>query len=412
MNRIIVLLAAAGLMLAGCSKMGELEENLMGDELQPMVYIHLAESERAARNASNSFGLETFHRLYAASGGEDVVFSPLSLSLALSMAAEGAAGDTYDQFARVIGWGDATQEAVGSYYKKMIDGLVTADPSVLFTSANSIWAAKSLPLKKEYQSLLEKNYAAESYQVDFSLSATLDRINTWCSEKTDGKIPKMLDFLNPRTSMMLINALLFKAPWSFTWDVLRNRRFTTASGSRTTKDYLYVEKELGYGDWGDFETACISYGNGAYQMVVVLPKEGKSLAELLPELKPEAFSYALESAKAKLYLPKWSSSYSTGDLLVDVLKAQGLSLPFDPVRADFSGISTQSQYIDKVIQKVKIDVTEKGTEFAAVTVVVGGVTSAGPVSRKEVTLDLNRPFAYAIREVSTGTILLLGTLSR
>ena len=89
----------------------------------------------------------------------------------------------------------------------------------------------------------------------------------------------------------------------------------------------------------------------------------------------------------------------------------GLTLPFDFNNADFSGISKEPLYIGSILQKVRIDVTEKGTEFAAVTV-VGMLTSGiGPVTPKKVTLDLNRPFAYFIREKSTNTLLLAGTLS-
>ena len=113
-----------------------------------------------------------------------------------------------------------------------------------------------------------------------------------------------------------------------------------------------------------------------------------------------------------LYLPKWSMSYSTEDALIDVLKAQGLTLPFDREQADFSGISPEHLYISQVIQKTQIDVTEKGTEFAAVTVVGMEKNSAVPVTPPKVTVDVNRPFAYVIRETTSGTVLLLGTLSK
>ena len=104
------------------------------------------------------------------------------------------------------------------------------------------------------------------------------------------------------------------------------------------------------------------------------------------------------------------TDYSTGTLLIPVLKAQGLTLPFNPYDADFSGISTKPTFINMIMQKVRIDVTEKGTEFAAVTA-IGFATTSIPITPPKVTVDLNRPFAYIIRERSSGTILLLGTLS-
>ena len=411
MKRITLILAIALLALPACGKLDR-EENLRADQVAPLVRIELTKGEQALRNASNDFGIKTFRSLYDASKDGTVAFSPLSLSLALAMVAEGAEGDTWQQFREVLGWDAATKEDLGDYYRKMTEGLVKADANVRFTSANSFWASKNFPLKTEYAKLLERYFAAESYTVDFTQPATLKQINQWCSDKTDGRIPQMLTDLDPETALMLINALLFKAPWKLTWDILRNRDFTAASGARHKKDYLHVkDQRLTYGDFGDFELVRAPYGNGAYQMDIILPKEGKTLSDILPQVGSDVVNYGLQTTDVTLYLPKWSTDYSTEDALIPALKAQGLTLPFNSMQADFSGISERQTYINKVLQKVRIDVTEKGTEFAAVTVIGMKVTSAAPVTYPKVTVDVNRPFAYTIRETTSGTILLLGTLS-
>ena len=410
-QRFLFVLCAALSLAAGCEKIDR-EKNLSPDDLSPQVPIELTQADMRVRDASNDFGLGTFHRLYARSKDGNVAFSPLSLSLALAMAAEGAEGDTYKQFSDVIGWQASNKEEVGAYYQKMITGLVEADHSVQFTSANSFWTAKEFPLKTDYTSLLTRFFSAESYSVDFTQPATLEQINKWCSDKTDGKIQKMLDGLNPRTKLMLINALLFKAPWQLTWDIKQNRTFTTATGAKVQKDYLYTtEKYLAYGDFGDFELVRAPYGNGAYTMDIILPKAGKTLAEILPELASEAINYGLRTSSVTLYLPKWSTDYSTEEALIPVLQDQGLTDAFDPELANFAGISEIPLCINLVKQKVRIDVTEKGTEFAAVTVVGLLDNAVSPVTPPKVTVDVNRPFAYTIRESTSGTILLLGTLS-
>ena len=412
MNKSFILLCTVLLLSPACSKIDR-EDNLRGSDLKPIVPIQLTKSEESVRNASNDFGLNTFRLLYGGGTAGDVAFSPLSLSLALAMAAEGAEGETWKQFADVIGWDAATKEEVGAYYQKMIEGLVKADESVQFTSANSFWAKKNLRLRSAYSSLLKDYFDAEAYEVDFTLPATLEQINKWCSDKTEGKIPQMLAELDPDTALMLINALLFKAPWALTWDIEKDRNFTAASGTKVKKDYLYVkDQQLTYGDFGDFELVRAPYGNGAYQMDIILPKEGKTLSEILPQVESGAVNYALKHTEVTLYLPKWSTDYSTEDALIPALKAQGLTLPFDRQKADFSGISEQPLFINLIQQKVKIDVTEKGTEFAAVTVVGFLPNSVGPVTYPKVTVDVNRPFAYTIRETTSGTILLLGTLSK
>ena len=404
----LLVLCTVASLAVGCEKVNRTEDS--GAEVAPLVPIELTLAEQKVRDASNDFGLNAFQRLYALSDG-NVAFSPLSLSLALAMTAEGAEGDTWKQFAEVIGWDASTKEEVGAYYEKMVKGLVEADRNVQFTSANSFWAAQDLPLKADFKSQLERYFAAESYTVDFSLPATKTQINQWCSDKTEDKIPQMLDQLDPQTKLMLINALLYKAPWSLTWEVLSNRDFTTIAREKSKKDYLHVkDQKLAYGDFGDFELVRAPYGNGAYEMDIILPKTGKTLEKILPELKSETINYGVKEAEVTLYLPKWSTEYSTEDALIPVLKNLGLTDPFDPYKANFSGISEKVLYISQVLQKVRIDVTEKGTEFAAVTVVGMKLGSAMPVTPPKVTVDVNRPFAYFIREKSSNTLLLAGTL--
>lgn len=407
MKKTFILLSAALLLLPACEKLNR-EKDLKPEDLTNPVPIELTKADETVRNASNDFGMRVFSGLLDKAQGREVSFSPLNLSLALAMAGEGAEGETFKQFADVIGWGEATKEEIGAYYKKMIAGLVTTDPQVSFSSCNSFWAAKNLVLLDDYKSLLTRNFAAESFSVDFSDSATKDRINQWCSDKTDGKIPQMLSELSPATRLMLINALLFKAPWGLTWEVRTGREFNGTAG-KTKKDYLHANHMLGYGEFEDFEYVSIPYGNGSYEIDVVLPKAGKTIQSILPAVNYDAFQYAFPGTEVDLYLPKWSTEYSSGDDIPKVLDAMGLILPFSD-DADFSGISREALKISSILQKVRIDVSEKGTEFAAVTVIAMD-NSAGPVTPKKVTLDLNRPFAYFIREKSTNTLLLAGTLS-
>ena len=406
----LIHLCLAGLFLLPSCGTAFIPEDPEPEYVAP-VPIELTKADLAVRDASNATGLDIFQRLCAVRGGDDVSFSPLSLSLAFAMLTEGAEGETYKQLTEVFGWAGVTKEELGAFYKKMIAGLVTADPQVSFTSSNSFWAANDLDLLPRFTSLLKENFDAESYVVDFALAATLDKINAWCSEKTDGKIPRMLDELNPKLRLMLINALLYKAPWQYDWTVLQNRDFHTGSAT-VRKDYLHAKREYGYADLSDCEAVSLPYGNGAYEMVVFLPRQGKTVEEVLPTVVQEAGSLYLSSRTVEVFLPKWSTEYSTKDYLIPTLQEKGLLLPFSNA-ADFSQISaSEALKVSQVLQKVKIDVTEKGTEFAAVTVI--GLEKATSVMNppKPVVFDADHPFIYLIRERSSGAILLLGTLSK
>ena len=403
---ITFVLALTTLSAAGCDKTPPAETPAASEP----VPIPLTKADEGIRDASNAFGLDVFARLYALRGGKDVAFSPLSLSLALAMAAEGAEGDTWKQFTDVLGWGASSKDELGAFYAKMTEGLVNADPEVSFSSNNSLWAAENLALKPDYKSLLERWFAAESYTADFTEPATKNRINQWCSDKTAGKIPQMLDELDPLTRLMLINALLYKAPWRDKWELVNNREFR-GENEKARKDFLHADKNFGYADCGDFEAVRLPYGNTAYEMVAFLPKEGKTVGDILPAVAEKMDGLALPERPAEVFLPKFSTDYSTKEALPKVLKDKGLILPFSG-DADFSGISeAEALYISKVLQKVRVDVTEKGTEFAAVTVIEFRKTTSVGAPPAKVVVDFNRPFVYLIREVSSGAILLLGTLS-
>ena len=404
-----MIFAVALLCAPACEKMDDGDGQV--EETAPAVPIALTKADGAIRDASNASGLDIFSRLYAVRDGRDVSFSPLSLSLAFAMAAEGAEGETYKQIADVFGWGDASKAELGAFYKKMIDGLVEADPKVSFSSSKSLWTAKDFAARDDYKKVLTDSFAAECYQMDFTAAATLGKINGWCSDKTDGKIPQMLQELDPDTRMMLINALLYKAPWATEWKVEKNRAFR-GEGDVSRKDFLHADKSFGYADLSDCEAVSLAYGNGAYEMVVFLPKEGRTVEGILPLVKEKAGNLVLPTRTVEVFLPIFSTDYSTESALPAILKAKGARLAFSDA-ADFSGISAaEAVKISQVLQKVKIDVTEKGTEFAAVTV-IGMVNTALPVTPpQKIVFDADRPFVYMIRETSTNAILLIGTLSR
>ena len=316
MKKVYVLLLVAACLCA-CDKMdlGKAPE----EETSPAVPIALTKADEGVRDASNGSGLDIFSRLYAVRDGQDVSFSPLSLSLAFAMAAEGAEGETYQQIADAFGWGDATKEQLGAFYKKMIDGLVKADQNVKFTSSNSLWTAKDFAVKDSYKKLLSDYFAAESYQVDFASTATVKAINDCCSVNTDGKIPEMLRELDPETRMMLINALLYKAPWATEWTVEKNRSFR-GDGAVSKKDFLFANKSFGYADLGDCEAVSLAYGNGAYEMVVFLPKEGRTVEGILPKVKEKAGNLVLPTRTVEVFLPMFSTDYSTEGALPAILR--------------------------------------------------------------------------------------------
>lgn len=372
--------------------------------------IVLTKAQEEVRNGVNVFGVEMFRHLYAAGKGRNLVYSPLGLSLSLSMAAQGAAGSTWTQFADVLNWSkDAAHEDVAQFYRTMISGLSDADPAVRFASSNSIWTAKGFSIQPEYKRSLSDFYAADSYTVDFSAHGTLDMINDWVSNKTDGMIERMIESLNGKEQLLTFNALVFNGPWRLEAEKVGKDRFYGRSGN-SRKDYISFSDIFYFNDvHPDFVLFRLPYGNGAFDLTVLLPNEDKSLDDIVAGLEPSFFNTLSFGVRdGEIRIPMFSVSWDgTEDVVKTALNDMGLVIPFQP-NADFSGIH-QGIYITDVLQRTHIELTDKGTDLSSVTEVRYGDTGA---PQKPVSVTANRPFLYCIRETSSNAILFIGVLSQ
>jgi serpin B len=390
--------------LGACNKQdpeGPVEED------KPFEPIVLTKAEQEINQASNQFGFDVYHKIYS---GDDMLISPLSLSLALSMTANGAAGTTAEGMLSTLGFAGKDKETMNNYYQKMIEGLLDADSKTTFEVANSIWADESIGVKKSFTDVTKKYYASEVYPADFKTQATVNQINKWCSDKTHGKIPTILDKPDPNLVMALINALYFKGEWAFDFnEKTKKEDFATLAGGKNKVDMMSAEEKLLYSEYDGFSMVQLPYGNGAFCMDVILPKKGEDFGKAVARLDAGTFQGLLDNrsnAIVNLKLPKFTFDYNIN--LNEALKALGMQQAFSNL-ADFSEMAEKSLKISLVKQKTFIDVNEKGTEAAAVTFVGMMATSAGPAPEpRRVSFFADRPFLFVIRENSTGAILFIG----
>ncbi|HTL05989.1 MAG TPA: serpin family protein, partial [Gemmatimonadales bacterium] len=201
--------------------------------------------------------------------------------------------------------------------------------------------------------------------------------------------------------------------WRLPFDPKRTRSapFHAADGTTQSVPTMALEpSQLRYAADADHQAIELLYGNGAFAMTILLPGEGKSLAQLAAQLDGahwEAWTAALGEVKLGLTLPKFRLEYKRE--LKDDLSALGMRIAFDDARADFSAMADPAAgrlFISRVTQKTFVDVNEEGTEAAAATSVGIGVTSA------PLTLEVNRPFLFVLRERLSGTIFFLGQVTR
>lgn len=372
----------------------------------------LTTGERKIIAAGNTFSLALFRQINAAQRDSNVFISPLSASMSLGMTLNGAANATYDSMRTTLGFGDATQQEINEGYRSLIGLLRGLDPATDFRIANSIWSRNGFPFEPSFFNAGRTYFDAEVRSLDFDDPASLNTINGWVNRATDEKIPKILDEILPEHVMFLINAIYFKGNWQYTFDRAKTQDapFMALSGTARPVPLMHQRATLRHLQDARFQAVDLLYGNGAFAMTVILPTEGADVNALAGSLNDAEWARLLDGFRDKevdLSLPKFKLEYER--TMNDDLAALGMGIAFRPRVADFTRMSPAGRelYIAFVKQKTYVDVYEEGTEAAAVTVVGIGITSA-PVL---VSMRVDRPFIFAIRERFSNTILFVGKIA-
>ena len=371
--------------------------------------IKLTTAQQAQVENSNEFAWKFFKEV---SKGEqqDVFVSPLSVTYALGMLANGAVGDTQKEILEGLEFRSGKADDINSLCHQLMIESPKLDKSTKVSIANAVVANKNKPLQPDFKNVVEKQYQALVTNQDFSSPATLSFINLWASELTHGMVPKLLDRVHPDAVTYLLNALYFKGIWYRQFDKKRTQQesFTQADGKKLTVKMMHQKERFFAAENDNYQTVVLPYGNGSYEMVVLLPREGKDLSSLLQTMDAKKWKDNLKnthSSEVDLKLPRFTSAYTRE--LNDVLKLLGMNTMFERGKADLTKMSKAKAFVSMVLQKAKIEVDEEGSKAAAVTV-VETLDAAAPPSRP-IMFHANRPFMYAIVEHSTGTIFFMGT---
>ena len=362
----------------------------------------------------------SFELLKAQTGSnQNVMISPASIMLCMSMAEAGARGNTQSQMAAIWG-GENDVNGQLSYAAEVMDRINNSQ-GVSLHAANSMWINQLVMegfLKEEYVDFVRDTFGAEVQNQPFD-DNTLGQINGWVRENTDNMIDKVLDHLNPNCGMVLVNAIAFDGSWGTQFEdyqIDENGTFTSASGEEQTATML-----CGAEDWyleGSGATGFIKYYEGGqYAFVVMLPDdETQSADEYLADITGDDFDEFLASASrpglVNIKLPEFTYEYNCS--LVGTLEGLGVTDAFDEADADFTGIAEfdngRNMYVDNVIHKTFIEVSRTGTRAAAVTAMTLDV--AGAVMDEDVKYVVcDRPFAYAIVDMETNTPVFIGTVN-
>lgn len=365
-------------------------------------------ADDAFKNSSADFAIRLFQK--TRDDSKNSLISPLSVMLALSMTANGAKGETLTQTESLLG-GDIPMETLNEYLYSYIKAL-PSEKTAKLNIANSIWVRDNgFTAEKAF---LQKNadyFDAAVYKSVFDVK-TLRYINNWVKKNTDGMIEKIIDDIDPDAVMYLINTVLFDAEWEniYKKDEVRDGTFTALDGTKRTASMMYSAEHL-YLDDGKAIGFIKPYRNG-YSFVALLPNEDISLSDYAASMTGKSFADTIKNAEdvpVEAAMPKFSYDYDIE--MSGALKALGMSLPFDPEKADFSALGYYESgniFISRVLHKAYITVDEKGTKAGAATAAdIKATSDTGGLY--SVTLD--RPFVYAVIDDACGLPVFIGAVT-
>jgi serpin B len=372
--------------------------------------------EKQLVESDNKFGLKLFKEINRQEEADKNIFiSPLSVSMALGMTLNGAAGETQAAMEQTLEFAGMTTDDINQSYRSLIDLLTNLDRNVAFEIGNSIWYREGMAFEQSFIDVNKEFFDAVVRAINFNHREEAARImNSWVKEKTRGKISEIVkaDAIDANTVMFLINAIYFKGTWTFEFkkENTRDDVFTKLDGSQIPCKMMNMTGTLSYVENDLFQAVDLPYGNQLFSMTIFLPKLPLDVNALLAELTQEnweAWLASFDDHTIELQFPKFTLEYKL--TMNDVLKALGMEIAFDKYRADFTRMyaGPERLFIDEVIHKTFVKVDEEGTEAAAVTSVEIGVESSEP---SYPLMRVDRPFLFVIRDQHSNTILFMGKI--
>lgn len=375
------------------------------------ISIELNDSQEKIADSLHEFSWKLFDQAYKMrndlvynNGHKNVLISPFSLLVDLSMLQNGLKGETLEELKNLLGISDFSVDDINKFIKIMVDGIIYADDQISFQSANSFWYNNSLSINPEFASVLSESYQAKLQAVDFSNPETTMLINKWCEDKTNGKINRIIDSTSPYQDFHLLNAIHYKGGWTkqFSKDETIIAPFHNADGSVSEVEMMSNPGiSTYYSDMDKYSITRLIFRYGAFNMFMILPKAGYSIDDIISSIRPADLCRS-ETAIVDLSLPKFEIEYGT-DKILNYMQSVDNSFKFRS--PDTSIFTDHNTSIDLIIQKAYLGIDEEGSEVAAITDITNHIHGD---TTKSAEMHLDRPFIYGIVETSTNMPLFIG----
>jgi serine protease inhibitor len=373
----------------------------------------IAEKQDEVIQRNNEFAWELFKVLNKEDADENVFISPLSISTALTMTLNGANGTTEEAMKEALFYKGLDMAAINSGNKYLAERLTRMNKDVTIKIGNSIWIKDQFPVKKSFVDVNKDMFNALIENADFSKDSTVDKINKWIGNATEGMIDKMIDPPIPEDTLMyLINAVYFKGDWTKPFDPNRTFKgqFTTKDGQTKEMEMMTKSESMEYYEENGVKAVRLPYGKDkSVSMTLILPAENTDIDAFIQEMNVSKWNEIreglIERNEVRLQIPKFKMEYGIKELEA-ALTELGMGEAFSD-QADFSGIADARLAIGTVKHKAVIDVHEEGSEAAGVTVVGIRLTSVN-IDMPQFIAD--RPFVFVIADDTDNNILFMGKM--
>jgi serpin B len=397
--------------ITGCADLGG---NVAIDSASTLKKIHIDDGKVDEKiiNSINNIGIDVMKN--ASEEGDNVITSPLSLAVVLTILANGAEGDTKKELESIINPSNISREQLNDQYCLLLNMLNDSGyeennkKTTMINTANSLWTSKDFSLKDDFIKNCTSYYDAGIYNVDFHNKNTLSTINQWISDKTSGKIKDYLKNINPGTVMYIFNSLYFKGKWQdeFSKKNTKSEDFYLKDGSKKKVKMMNAERQMSSYEDDDIVAGNLNYYGCSMQLVVPKGDIDKYI-EALDYQKLQENLKNSEYVKTKIKLPKFQ--YEGEYSYKKILQKLGVNKTFAMDDANFSYISDDKPlFVNDISQKCVIDVDEEGTEAAALTTV--HLCGAAQPPEKIIELYADRPFIYFIKHGRTGALMFAGVV--
>lgn len=413
MNKKNITFALLAALLVSCNLDNVIEEPKPEptiDPVYPPADLVLTKSELQMVQQSNTFAFNLFNQISDTTAWESDIktksfmVSPLSITYALGMLNNGAAGNTQAQINDVLGFGQTGADSINAFCYKMLQTAPTLDSLTKVLIANNIYLNQGFPIKPEFQQKADIFYNAQPETRNFADGETMDVINKWASDHTEHMIDTVLteDEFYEFADYYMLNALYFKGEWTTKFDKAKTKEasFSTPGRKTVMVPMMNLQAEFEYSQNNDYQAIRLPYGNGSYYMTVLLPKAFNGDLPALPSSQAwKELNRNMQKTVIDLSMPRIKTD--TDIYLPDIMKGLGMTDAFTRA-ADFSELSVVSTCISLFKQVAKIKLDEEGTEAAAVTIIGGWRSNSIPEFKA------NHPFIYLISEKNSDAIFFMG----